>query len=256
MQADSSTEARSPLDAPRGRPLTLVLPPVVRPPSVAEDGDRSLDFGAAGRHGVGAAQFELFEGAPALPAGLFFHPDLLSAEDEAELLAIVAALPLHEARYKAYTAKRRIASYGTQYDFDANELQRGQPLPEPLRPLAERARALLGAVFPGGADRVAFTNALVAEYRPGTPLGWHRDVPDFDAIVGFSLAGSARMRLRRYPPADARRNPVVVLDLPPRSAYVLQGDARWGWQHRIAPTTELRYSITFRTPARRVARRA
>ena len=32
-----------------------------------------------------------------------------------------------------------------------------------------------------------------------------------------------------------------------RSAYVLKGEARWDWQHAIAPTRELRYSITFRT---------
>jgi len=59
-----------------------------------------------------------------------------------------------------------------------------------------------------GAAPGDFTNVLVAEYRPGTPLGWHRDVP----------------------------------------AYVLSADARWRWQHGIAPTTEHRWSITFRTP--------
>jgi hypothetical protein len=27
----------------------------------------------------------------------------------------------------------------------------------------------------------------------------------------------------------------------------MRGHARWGWQHCVAPTKELRYSITFRT---------
>jgi hypothetical protein len=27
----------------------------------------------------------------------------------------------------------------------------------------------------------------------------------------------------------------------------MQGDARWRWQHSIAPTKALRYSVTFRT---------
>jgi alkylated DNA repair dioxygenase AlkB len=40
---------------------------------------------------------------------------------------------------------------------------------------------------------------------------------------------------------------VITLALPARSAYVLQGTARWGWQHSIPPTPGLRYSITFRT---------
>ena len=87
----------------------------------------------------------------------------------------------------------------------------------------------------------------MAEYRPGTPLGWHRDVPDYELVAGVSLAGSARMRLRPYPPVDLRRDDVLTLELAPRSAYVLQGTARWGWQHSIMPTPALRYSITFRT---------
>ena len=33
----------------------------------------------------------------------------------------------------------------------------------------------------------------------------------------------------------------------PRSAYVIQGAARWLWQHHIPPTEQLRYSITYRT---------
>ena len=39
----------------------------------------------------------------------------------------------------------------------------------------------------------------------------------------------------------------LALELQPRSAYCMQGDARWRWQHSIAPTKALRYSITFRT---------
>ena len=93
----------------------------------------------------------------------------------------------------------------------------------------------------------ALVNALVAEYRPGTALGWHRDVPDFERVVGVSLGGACRMRFRRWPPRAPRRADVLSLELAPRSAYVLQGEARWGWQHSIAATPTLRYSITFRT---------
>jgi alkylated DNA repair dioxygenase AlkB len=88
----------------------------------------------------------------------------------------------------------------------------------------------------------------VSEYRPGTPLGWHRDVPDFEVIAGVSLGGIARMRLRPYRPGEKqRREDVVSLDLEPRSAYIIRDNARWGWQHSVSPTKELRYSITFRT---------
>jgi hypothetical protein len=41
--------------------------------------------------------------------------------------------------------------------------------------------------------------------------------------------------------------PVPDMDLAPRSAYSMREEARWGWQHSIAPTPMLRYSVTFRT---------
>ena len=128
-----------------------------------------------------------------------------------------------------------------RHDFDAHALQRGGPLPAALEPLRAKAARWIG-VAPE-----ALVNALVAEYRPGTALGWHRDVPDFERVVGVSLGGACRMRFRRWPPRAPRRADVLSLELAPRSAYVLQGEARWGWQHSIAATPTLRYSITFRT---------
>jgi alkylated DNA repair dioxygenase AlkB len=62
------------------------------------------------------------------------------------------------------------------------------------------------------------------------------------------------MRLRRYPPVAPKKSDLLSVDLQPRSAYVLRGAARWDWQHSIAPTPALRYSITLRTPAERPPR--
>ena len=134
-----------------------------------------------------------------------------------------------------------MASYGSAYDYDRQRLLPAPPLPAFLLPLRERIARWAG-LAPD-----AFCNALVAEYRPGTPLGWHRDVPDYELVAGVSLAAPARMRLRRYPPQGGRRDEILALELAPRSAYLLQGVARWGWQHSISPTAALRYSITLRT---------
>src|SRR5436853_1630817 len=102
-----------------------------------------------------------------------------------------------------------------------------------------------------GVPAAHFTHALVTEYRPGTPLGWHRDVPDFEVIVGVSLRGSCRMRLRPYRPGERkRREDGIALALEPRSAYSIRGSARGQGQHRGAASKELRYSTT-RRPARR-----
>ncbi|HEX6364304.1 MAG TPA: alpha-ketoglutarate-dependent dioxygenase AlkB [Albitalea sp.] len=187
-------------------------------------------------------QPDLFGGpAPILPEGFAFREDFIDADEEASLLEAIAGLELHEAIYKGYTARRRVANFGTRYDFGASKLLPAEEIPAFLRPLRERAAQWAG-VAPA-----AFSSALVAEYRPGTPLGWHRDVPDHELVFGLSLASTARMKLRRYPPVSPKKADVISVELPPRSAYVLRGVARWGWQHSIAPTERLRYSITFRT---------
>ena len=184
---------------------------------------------------------------PALPDGMRFQEDVLSAAEEAALIATIERLPLANMQYQQYEARRRVVSYGGQYDFSRQKLEQAQPLPPWMDDLRERAGAWAG-IAPA-----AFTHALVAEYQPGTPLGWHRDVPDFEDIVGISLAGEALMRLRPYPHEKGSRAGVKLL-LPPRSIYLLRGHARWGWQHSVAPTKVLRYSITLRTASARRTR--
>jgi alkylated DNA repair dioxygenase AlkB len=187
------------------------------------------------------SQAELFAGESALPSGLVYVPGFLSEREERDLLDGIAALDLREAQYKEFTAKRRVASFGAGYDFTENELTPAPHIAPFLLPLRDKIGAWLDM------PAAEFGYALVAEYRPGTQLGWHRDVPHFEVVAGVSLASTATMRFRRFPP---RKNAeVYTLDLAPRSAYVLRGDARWKWQHGIAATPALRYSITFRTRA-------
>jgi alkylated DNA repair dioxygenase AlkB len=233
-----------------------------------QDTRRSCDAGRATpvaaatnnarRHNVpvkdAADQLALFGAPPAppgtpLPPGWDYRTEFIDAGEEAELLALITTLPLHEARYKGYTARRRVAHFGTAYDYDDNRLLPGPPLPPELKPLRTKAAAWVGEA------PEALSSALVAEYQPGVPLGWHRDVPDFETVVGISLAGTVRMRFRRYPPVAPKKADVVSLELAPRSAYVLRAEARWGWQHSVAPAPALRYSITFRTRATRSAAR-
>jgi len=171
--------------------------------------------------------------------GLLYEPAFLSDKEEAALLGEIARLPLEEAKYRSFLARRRTASFGSAYDFERNQLGPAPGIPRFLLPLKEKVTALTG--IPAG----SFGHALVTEYRPGTELGWHRDVPEFDVVAGVSLAGACRMRFRPYP-AD-RRAKALALDLEPRSVYVLRDEIRWRWQHSVAPTKELRYSITFRT---------
>jgi hypothetical protein len=56
------------------------------------------------------------------------------------------------------------------------------------------------------------------------------------------LLAPSRMRFQRR--AGGVRY-LFELELAPRSAYLLQGAARYAWQHGIPPVKSLRYSITF-----------
>jgi alkylated DNA repair dioxygenase AlkB len=184
----------------------------------------------------------LFDELPAaLPEGAAYEDDFISRDEEAALLAQISALPLQEATYKGYTARRRVVSYGGVFDYDTMELRPAGELPAEFHWLRDRAARWLG-VSPSD-----FVHALMAEYRPGTPLGWHRDVPQFECVVGVSLAAPTTLRFRPYPPDRPRRADIVHAELQPRSVYKLTGPARWAWQHSVPPVAALRYSITLRT---------
>ncbi len=193
-------------------------------------------------------QLSLFDAAAPvatrLPEGMRYEPEFLEIDEERALIGCIRTLPLEAAKYKGYTARRRVASFGGSFDYDTNRLLPSAELVEELHPLRDRVAQWLGVV---AADLV---HVLVAEYAPGTPLGWHRDVPDFEDVVGVSLGGQATMRFRPYPPLQPKRADVVRLTLEPRSIYALRGEARWNWQHSVAPTKGLRWSVTFRTARR------
>ena len=191
-------------------------------------------------------QTSLFALPAELPHGLVYQPDFLTPDEESALLATFADLPFNEARFQQYTARRRVVRFGEgeypdSYGEQAEAINPRRPFPDFLVPLRRRVAAWRGL------PESAFVHALLTEYRPGTPIGWHSDAPHFEIVVGISLAGAARMRFRPYAKPGNARADAVELELAPRSAYVMQGEIRWQWQHQIPPTRQLRYSITFRT---------
>lgn len=188
--------------------------------------------------------FDLDPPADALPEGMTYRSGFLSSGEESALIELIRSLPLEAAQYKAYTARRRVISYGGSFDYDTNRLRPAQALIEELEPLRQRV-----AEWAGIAPE-ALVHALVAEYSPGTPLGWHRDVPDFEEVFGVSLGSAATLRFRPYPPDAPKRADVIKVSVEPRSIYALRGPSRWAWQHSVAPVERLRWSITFRTARR------
>jgi alkylated DNA repair dioxygenase AlkB len=182
-------------------------------------------------------QLNLFESKPALPEGFRYHPGLLDAQEERVLVAEIERLPFKEFEFHGFAGRRRVVSFGWQYDFNQASLRKAAAIPQFLRPVREKA-----ARFAGLDDRT-LEHLLVTEYEPGAPIGWHRDRAVFGDVIGISLISPCTFRFRRKAGSGWER---ASLCLAPRSAYLLHGPARDEWEHSIPGVEHLRYSLTFR----------
>jgi alkylated DNA repair dioxygenase AlkB len=183
---------------------------------------------------------------PDLPAGFSYREDFINAEEERSLVERIRDIRFANFEMRGVVARRRVAFFGATYDGPETSTP---DMPEFLLPLRARAAAW-ARVEPD-----AFAMALINEYTPGAPIGWHRDAPQYGIIAGVSLLSACRMKLRPYvaprtrkqtPPAAPRKTTHEIVLLP-RSAYIIAGAARQQFEHSIPPADALRYSITFRT---------
>lgn len=185
-----------------------------------------------------AASRNLFE--TDWPPGFHYREDFITDEDERVLLEAIAGVAFADFEMRGVVARRRVAFFGQSYDRAS-----AGPLPAFLLPL----RAQLAHW--SGVDSDAFAMALINEYRPGTPIGWHRDAPQYDIVAGTSLLAPCRMKFRPYrsrsAPTSPRRSATHEIVLDRRSAYLMTGESRQAYEHHIPPVAQLRYSVTFRT---------
>ncbi len=188
-------------------------------------------------------QADLFAVAQELPNGLLYRPEFLSPAEEGELIGHVRQLPFREARFRQYTARRRVVRFGEGDYLDAEPDQETDFPRVEFPPFLKDVRARVAAWL--GRPESEFVHGLVTEYAPGTPIGWHRDAPHFEIVAGISLASACRMRYRQY----SDKGSIFALELQPRSLYVMKDDIRWKWEHSIPPVESTRYSITLRTLA-------
>jgi alkylated DNA repair dioxygenase AlkB len=190
---------------------------------------------ARARHAV--AQSDLFQAGGA-PAGFRYGADIVTPREERALIQSAAALPLAAFRFQGFLARRRVAYFGWRYDFDRASFEPAEPIPDFLLDLRSRAAHFAGLT------PEALPHALVTEYTPGTEIGWHRDRPVFEDVIGVSLGAACTFRFRRKAGAKWER---YSLEAEPRSVYLMRGPSRWDWEHSIPAVTALRYSVTFRS---------
>lgn len=190
-------------------------------------------------------QYGLFAPAASVAApaigGLAYLPRFVCADTEAMLLAACE----HGAWRQDF--KRRTQHYGYRYDYKGGGVHPAEPIPHWLQPLCERlAQEGHFATMP---DQV-----LINEYLPGQGIAAHTDRPAFGGVVASLSLGSACVMTLERPPT-ARKEAFLLERC---SLLVLGGEARYEWQHGIAPrkTDHIhgmrigrgrRVSVTFRT---------
>jgi alkylated DNA repair dioxygenase AlkB len=181
-------------------------------------------------------ELDLF-GRSVIP-GLNLAEAYVDQAEEQRLIVAIDGAGLAPFRFQGWLGKRLTRSFGWSYDFDNASFAETDPIPAWLEPLRARAEAFAGLA------EGELVQALVIRYDPGAGIGWHRDRPVFEHVVGLSLGAPATMRFRRRLPKGFERRPVP---LPERSIYHLSGEVREQWEHSIAPMEVTRWSITFRS---------
>lgn len=175
-----------------------------------------------------------------LPSGFQYRENFITEPQERLLLDAIASVEFSNFEMRGRVARRRVAFFGQSYDREA-----AGPIPPFLLPLRSDIAAWAGV----RAD--SFAMALINEYRPGSPIGWHRDAPQYDIVAGLSLLSTCRMKFRPYRSPSTttadRRVATHELYLKRRSAYLMRGPSRTEYEHHVPPVPDLRYSITFRT---------
>ena len=84
-----------------------------------------------------------------MPEGFRYQANLLSADEERELVRQVETLPFKEFEFQGFLGKRRVVSFGWRYDFNDRQLQTADNIPPFLLPLRQRAAAFAGIASTG-----------------------------------------------------------------------------------------------------------
>ena len=183
----------------------------------------------------------LFPDYSVYPEGFIYHPDFITQQEESELLKEIEKLNLHTFIFQGYSAKRKVASFGFDWNFETRTLSKGVEIPSVFTPLIKRVASFIQK------DESTIAELLVTEYPIDSVINWHRDAPPFDIIAGISLLSDCRFKLKPHEKAKQTKASTITIPVKRRSIYVLKGEARENWQHSISPVKERRVSITVRT---------
>lgn len=174
--------------------------------------------------------------------GLLLYPDFISESIEAELINEI------DRQIWVVDYNRRLQYYGYRNELEApyGLIKIPISMPPLIYKLAEQL--VEKNITPLQPDQV-----IINEYAPGEGLRPHKDRNYFEnQICGVTLGSGCIMRYIKIKGGD-----VVDVEVPKRSVYVMQDDARYKWNHSIPSRKkdvidgtvkhrERRLSITYR----------
>lgn len=176
--------------------------------------------------------------------GFTYIPDYINASQAEQLLLTI------DQQIWSTQLKRKVQHYGYKYDYKKRLLDPSMN----LGTLPNWAQDIAQKFYLEGLTEKIPDQAIVNEYQPGQGIANHIDcVPCFgNTIISLSLGGTCVMEF-----THAKTKEKIPVLLMPRSIIILQGAARYEWQHGIVPrktdkyqgrefVRDRRVSLTFR----------
>ncbi|MFC1226214.1 alpha-ketoglutarate-dependent dioxygenase AlkB [Pedobacter sp. BG31] len=152
--------------------------------------------------------------------GFLIYPDFISEALEQQLIAEIDAQPW------MVDYARRLQYYGFRNELEAPYALIGIPLPIPpaISKVAQK-------IFTEKNLEHAPDQVIINEYQPGEGIRPHKDRNYYEnQICGLNLASGYIMRFTKVKGGE-----VVDIEIPVRSLYIMQDDARKKWNHGIPP---------------------
>jgi len=172
--------------------------------------------------------------------GLAYIPDYINLDEQNQLLNAI------DQQEWSTKLKRRVQHYGYRYDYKNGSLASSKYLGS----LPDWAQSIASRLYDDGLTPKLFDQVIVNEYEPGQGITNHIDcIPCFgNTIISLSLGSSCVMDF-----THSQTKEKASLLLYPGSLVVMQGAARYDWEHGIAARKKDKYKDRGIVRSRRVS---
>jgi alkylated DNA repair dioxygenase AlkB len=171
-------------------------------------------------------------------SGLYLYPDFINETKEEQLLNEI------DSHTWIVDYLRRLQYYGYR-----NELDKPYdliPFPIPMPPLIYQ---LSQEIVEQNILLLQPDQVIINEYVPGEGIKPHKDRAYYEnQICGVNLGSGCIMRFIK-----GKNEEVIDIEIPRRSLYVMQDDARKKWSHGIPPRKKDNINGTLKHRERRVS---